>query len=138
MKPRRIDLEGTRPFLIDGISHEDEITIFEKRIKKFLKPVVQITLSGEDTHHLEEIARKHLSDNALYLSVKRRAIIEDNILTARGVLDVESLVREMLKDFEDAEEDFGLEVFRSLSKNEIEEAQILTGDFYKRWKNEGG
>jgi DNA repair exonuclease SbcCD nuclease subunit len=134
MIPRRIDLEGTRPFLTGEISSEKDISFFAEKAKDFEKLVLQLTVLGEDFTPLEEKVRKELSKEALYLSVKRKVFIEEDFQSVRGVLDIDAMVSETLKDFKDGERDFGLEVFRHLSKNEMENAITLTDDFYERWK----
>ena len=135
--PKRINLDGTRPFLNGEVSSERDITLFAKRVKGFEKPVINLTILGEDFNSLEEKARKELSREALFLSVKRKALIEEEVLSVRGVLDVEAMIIEMLKDIGGWQRDFGIEVYRHLSKNDVEMAIALAEDSYEKWKKEG-
>ena len=71
------------------------------------------------------------------MSVKRKALIEEEVLSVRGVLDVEAMIIEMLKDSGGWQRDFGIEVYRHLSKNDVEMAIALAEDSYEKWKKEG-
>jgi DNA repair exonuclease SbcCD nuclease subunit len=136
MRPQRIDLE-IRPFLIRDLAYDEEISTIREQIKSFEKPVVQLTISGENFNHLEEKARKELSKEALFLSVKRKVQIEKENLSVRGVLDTDFMIREFLKELGSRQKDFGLDVYRCLSKNDFEGAIAIADDFYEKWKEEG-
>jgi DNA repair exonuclease SbcCD nuclease subunit len=137
MKPRRMDLEGTRPFLTSEIRSEEDISQVATRAKDFEQPIVHLTISGEDFNSLDEAARVEFSKKALYLAIKRKVFVEENHRTIKGFLEVDSMISEALKDFNNEEKDFGLEAFRHLSKNEVEEALKLADDFYEKWKKGG-
>jgi DNA repair exonuclease SbcCD nuclease subunit len=137
MVPRRINLEGTRPFLTGDVAFDKDIHRIAEKAMEFDNPVINITVTGENFNHLEEKARKELSKEVLYLSVKRKVFIEEDSLSVRGVLDIDAMVTEMLKDFGSRQSDFGVEVFKHLSKNDLESAVALAEDFFETWKKEG-
>ena len=137
MSPKRITLEGTRPFITGEIRSEEDISIISEEVGNYEAPVIQLTIQGDDFNHLEEIVRRRLSKSALYLIVKRKALVDENLLAARGVLDVEAMIAEMLKDFDAGAGDFGKEMYGLLSNNDSEGALLVAKDFYDKWK-EGG
>ncbi len=136
-KPKRIDLQGLRPFMRGDIAGEADIAELKTRLTGDKKPVVVLTIeSGQDFNRLHEKAREELSDGALYLSIKKKATPREELIVQGGALDMKELIFDSLKEMGEKETAYAYSMFRELSKSNLEEALELTENFYQKWKGD--
>ncbi len=140
ISPRRVDLEGIRPFIKAEVSSEEEITLLAQRFDSGeKKPVVSLKIAaGGDFNHIYQKLKESLSDRALYLDVRKKTTFPEETFTRGGALDIKELLGQALGSLDKDEQAFAFDVFKELSKNDVETALGLTDDFYERWKRRSG
>ncbi len=139
MKPRRISLEGVRPFVKSEVASEEDVEALKSDLERFgdERPVLSVTIQSEEGfNHLYESLKKELSEKALYLAVKKGMFTKEETISKGGALDIKKLIFEAAEGLGEDEKTFAFDMFRELSKNDIEGAVGLTEDFYERWKND--
>jgi DNA repair exonuclease SbcCD nuclease subunit len=135
IRPRRMNLEGIRPFLKTEIATEADIYSIRKKSKGRRLPVFSLTIaSDEDFNFIHDQIREKLSESALYLDVRKKPSIEEEVFITGGALDIEELINEALIEMSEDEKTYTFGAFKELSKNDVEGAIDLTDNFYERWK----
>ncbi len=135
LKPRRVNLESTRPFISKHITSEDDIVELKARLDGLLKPVLSVVLeSGDDSPYLLDKIKEELSNNILHLAVRKKRLPIEETFTRGGVIDLKELLFDALKDVDDAEKAFAFDVYTALSRGDVENALEFSEDFYEKWK----
>lgn len=130
-KIERADL-SIRPFVKAEVDSSLNIEKIQKALKTARKPIVNIAVAS-DVHGYQQIYQRLVSElrDALYLDIKRKRLEEKEIIYDKTI-NIRELMNEVMKDYSDVESEYAYSIFRALAKNELEEAKIVTEDFYKK------
>lgn len=138
MRPRRISLESTRPFLKAEIGSEEDIHSIKEKMIRYKDPVLSLTLSSEeDFNYLCERVKSELL-GALYIALRKKPLLKEETLVKGGAVNIRGLIYDALEGVSEDEKTYSFEAFKLLSKNDIEGAISLSEDFYERWKRGSG
>ncbi len=126
----RVHLD-VRPFIKAEVDSSLNIGKIKEALKVARKPIVNIAVAS-DVHEYQRIYQKLISElkDALYLDIKRKRVEEKEEVYDKTI-NIRELMSEVMKDYSEAERDYAYSVFKALAKNGLEEAKIVTGDFYK-------
>lgn len=127
----RVNLD-VRPFVKAEVGPSLDIEKIKEALKVARKPVINITVAS-DVHEYQQIYQKLVSElkDALYLDIKRRRAEEKEEAIYDKTINIRELMNELMKDYSEGERDYAYSVFKALSRGDLDEAEIITEDFYK-------
>lgn len=133
-EPRRVDLEGNRPFVAYDIKEREDIDSIELPTGD-RKPVLYVTVEAEPDHYhsIYKAMQREFGELVLHMEVRRK-------LTRKGAnkeektpttIDIAELMEAAMGEHSTRDKDLAGELFRSLSLGDIEGAKRKAEDFYR-------
>jgi DNA repair exonuclease SbcCD nuclease subunit len=134
-RPKRINLEGIRTFLKAEITSEDDIQKIRSMVAEHIDPILSLNIKSDgDFNYLQGRIKDELAKSVLYLAIRKKHLPKEEMAPKGGVLDVKELIFEALNQLGEGDRTYAYEVFKELSKSDVEGAMSLTEDFYEKWK----
>lgn len=133
-EPKRVDLEGIRPFVTADIKEKEDIHSIELPTRG-QKPVLYVTVEAEaDRYHsIYKGLQQEFGDKVLHLEVRRKVTRKkgDQEEKTPATVDVTELMEAAMGERPRQEKGFAYEMFRSLSTGDLEAAMKKAEDFYR-------
>ncbi len=128
-----ITLKRVRPFRRVTVEREEDILKLVSSLERRAVLRVDVRCSSHEFQRLYQQILAHLAERALYIDVKRQSTgEEERRIKDAGKISVEQLIRESLKEHSGGEQELAVELFRLLSKGEVEAAIQAASDFLER------
>lgn len=139
MEPVAVNLDTVRPFIRDVISNEEDITRVRETVGSYVDPLVYLVVKASDDYpYLSEKVKGVLEDKVLYLAMRRGAQPKVEKVMTGEAIDIKKLINGAMEEFEEGEKDLAYDLFKLLSKGDVDEALKMSEDFFLRWQDAGG
>jgi DNA repair exonuclease SbcCD nuclease subunit len=133
-EPRRVDLEGIRPFVAYDIKEREDVDSIEPPSGD-QKPVLYVTVEAEPDryHSIYKTLQGEFGEKVLHMEVRRKLKRKDGKEEekAPATVDIAELIQAAMGERSTGDKDFACEMFRSLSTGDLETAMKKAGDFYR-------
>ena len=132
---KQFDLNNIRPFIKREIEAEGlDIEELHSSLDLKRRPILQLIVLSDIENYpwlYQKLVREF--KDALYLDIKRRWIPDGEKTFPAEKIGIKELIKTAMKDYPSEEVDFAYALFKSLSLGELEDAQEISDDFFKRW-----
>jgi DNA repair exonuclease SbcCD nuclease subunit len=129
----RVDLGCIRPFIRIEAGRDLDILDLLESLPEGKKPVLHLTVEQEPEEYQKTYRRllQEVGEKALHLDVKRKPGGETTEARAPETVEIKVLMDALLEKRTDEERAFAYEMFKALSKGEMEKARERADHFYR-------